>query len=104
VRRLCLVVFFTIKASVAMCEYVVTDKPRYNADPSIMEVRACRVAGACTLADSALQGVTELLQCRLTIKNFAWNQHWLMFIPYGVLKEVRPPAGPARRCAHSSLA
>ena len=28
------------------------------------------------------------MKCRLTLKNFAWNQHWLMFVPYGVLKEV----------------
>ena len=37
--RLSLVCFWTIRASVTMCDYVVSDKPRYNADVSIMEVR-----------------------------------------------------------------
>ena len=39
-HRLSLVCFWTIRASVTMCDYVVSDKPRYNADVSIMEVRA----------------------------------------------------------------
>jgi hypothetical protein len=37
-HRLSLVCFWTIRASVNMCDYVVSDKPRYNADVSIMEV------------------------------------------------------------------
>jgi len=39
------------------------------------------------------QGIVELMKCRLTLKNFAWNQHWLMFVPYGLLKEVRGMSG-----------
>jgi len=35
------------------------------------------------------QAITELLQCRFTMKNFAWNEHWVMFISYGLLREVR---------------
>ena len=35
--------FWTITASVKMCDYVVTDKPRYNPDVSIMEARALRL-------------------------------------------------------------
>lgn len=38
--RLALVCFWTIRSSVKMCEYVVTDKSLYNADVSITEVRA----------------------------------------------------------------
>lgn len=41
------------------------------------------------------QGIIELMKCRLTLKNFAWNQHWLMFVPYGVLKEVWRTNAPA---------
>jgi hypothetical protein len=42
-RRLAVVCFWTIRASVKMCSYVVNDKQRYNPDASIMEARAaCR--------------------------------------------------------------
>ncbi len=93
-RRLGLICFFTIKASVTMCDYVTTDKPRYNPEATIMEACDCVLQRDALTADAcdSGQGVTELLQCRLTLKNFAWNEHWLMFIPYGVLKEVRPRA------------
>ena len=38
-----MVCFWTIRASVKMCSYVVNDKQRYNPDASIMEARAaCR--------------------------------------------------------------
>ena len=39
--RLSVVCFWTIRASVKMCDYVVNDKQRYNTDASIMEVCAC---------------------------------------------------------------
>ena len=93
-HRLSLVCFWTIRASVTMCDYVVSDKPRYNADVSIMEVRATHApcTGRCCADAAPLQAVTELLQCRLTMKNFAWNQHWSMFLSYGLLREVRPGA------------
>ena len=93
--------FWTIRASVKMCDYVVNDKPRYNPDVSIMEVRAAHVhgGGVRSSADSwSVQAVTELLQCRLTMKNFAWNEHWSMFLSYGLLREVRPP-GTRLACA-----
>jgi hypothetical protein len=74
-----------------MCDYVVNDKPRYNPDASIMEARRRatapkRVARLMCLRHP--QAVTELLHCRLTLKNFAWNEHWLMFLTNGFLKEV----------------
>ena len=56
-----------------------------------------QAAGELTL--HPLQAVTELLQCRLTMKNFAWNQHWSMFLSYGLLREVRPRARASRSCA-----
>lgn len=42
------------------------------------------------------QAVTELLQCRFTMKNFAWNEHWTMFLSYGLLKEARQTCLPCR--------
>jgi hypothetical protein len=59
-----------------MCEYVVTDHLRYQGYPS------------------SLGATTELMRCRFTLKNFAWNEHWLMFLPYGVGKEARAPRLP----------
>ena len=55
-----------------MCEYVITNQPLYESNPSI------------------LGAISELMLCRITLKNFAWNEHWLMFLPYGVGKEARP--------------
>ena len=37
--RLCLVSLWTVKASITMCQYVVTDKPSYNPDDSVVAVR-----------------------------------------------------------------
>ena len=54
-----------------MCEYSILDPAKYNETYSV------------------ISATTELSRCRLTLKNFAWNDHWLMFIPYGILKEVR---------------
>ena len=76
-----------------MCDYVTNDKTRYNPDTSIMEVPRARQqprarrrgAQRCSDVLSCAKAMTELLQCRLTIKNFAWNQHWVMFISYGFL-------------------
>lgn len=50
---------------------------------------------------SILGATTELIRCRLTMKNFAWNEHWLMFIPYGVLKEVRAAIFSLRSCSRA---
>jgi hypothetical protein len=68
--RLGVLCFFSIRASLRMCEYSVTDQQLFQPTYAII--------GA----------TTELLRCRLTLKNFAWNEHWLMFVPYGMLKEV----------------
>lgn len=38
--RLCLVSLWTVKASITMCQYVVTDKPSYNPDDSVVAVRS----------------------------------------------------------------
>ena len=37
--RLCLLCFWTVKASVSLCSYVVNDKPAYNPDDSAVDVR-----------------------------------------------------------------
>ena len=37
--RLCLLCFWTVKASVSLCSYVVNNKPSYNPDDSAVDVR-----------------------------------------------------------------
>lgn len=36
-----------------------------------------------------LQTLTEFLQCRLVIRNLSFDQHIVLFVVHGVLKEVR---------------
>lgn len=50
--------------------------------------------------NACAQAVIELQQCRFSLKNFAWNDHWTMLVSYGFLKEVRrvvPPPKAAGR-------
>ena len=54
-----------------MCEYSIVDPAKYNETYSIVTA------------------TTELMRCRIALKDFAWNDHWLMFIPYGIVKEAR---------------
>jgi hypothetical protein len=41
-HRLCLLCFWTVKASVSLCSYVVNDKPAYNPEDSAVDVRPPR--------------------------------------------------------------
>lgn len=36
----------------------------------------------------AFQALTEFLQCRLVLRNLAYNEHLVLFVVHGVFKEV----------------